>query len=76
MIVCSCTGSTDRDVQRAMDAGASSLDAIGDSCSAGSLCGGCHSSLSALLRLRSCETCPHRSAFESESAHYSPGREN
>ena len=76
MIVCSCTGSTDRDVQRALDAGASTLDAIGDTCAAGSLCGGCHSSLSALLRLRSCETCPNRSPFGPESALDSPEREN
>ena len=76
MIVCSCTGSTDRDVQSALDAGAASLDAIGETCSAGSFCGGCHSSLSALLRLRGCETCPNRRPFGAESAHESPGLEN
>lgn len=60
MIVCLCAGSTDHDVQRALDAGAGDLDTIGASCSAGSFCGGCHPSLFALLRRRSCETCPNR----------------
>jgi bacterioferritin-associated ferredoxin len=66
MIVCSCTGSTDRDVERAFDAGAVNIDAIGDSCSAGSFCGGCHASLTALLHRRSCETCPNRSELGRE----------
>ena len=72
MIVCLCTGSTDRDVERALAAGATNLDAIGDSCSAGSFCGGCHPSLSALLRARSCETCPNRSELGRECGYDFP----
>ena len=75
MIVCLCTGSTDRDVERAVDAGAASLDAIGDDCSAGSFCGGCHPSLSAFLLRRSCASCPNRTDPGPECAG-EPVREN
>ena len=68
MIVCLCTGSTDRDVERALAAGAADLEAIGDSCSAGLFCGGCHASLDALLhRRRSCESCPNRAGAAAQS---------
>lgn len=66
MIVCLCTGSTDRDVERALAAGAADLEAIGDSCSAGLYCGGCHASLAALLHRGSCEMCPNRDGAGTE----------
>jgi len=60
MIVCFCTGSNERDIERALESGAGSLSEIGDSCGAGLSCGGCRSSLLAILDRQSCEGCPNR----------------
>ncbi len=60
MVVCLCAGSRDRDIERAVEAGARSLSEIGDFCRAGLDCGGCHSTLLEILDRRSCETCPNR----------------
>jgi bacterioferritin-associated ferredoxin len=60
MIVCLCTGSSERDIERALEAGAESLSEIGDSCRAGLGCGLCHSTLLSILDRRSCESCPNR----------------
>ena len=68
MIICSCTGSTERDVEGALDRGADTLSAIGDSCEAGTECGGCHPVLAALLERRSCAGCPNRGEFGYECA--------
>jgi len=59
MIVCLCTGSSDRDVDRALEGGAGSLSEIGDSCRAGLDCGQCHAALIEILDRRSCEGCPN-----------------
>jgi bacterioferritin-associated ferredoxin len=60
MIVCLCAGSSDRDVNHALEAGARSLSAIGDACRAGLDCGSCHPVLLAILDRRLCEGCPNR----------------
>lgn len=69
MIVCLCAGSSERDIERALESGALSLSEIGDTCGAGRDCGGCRSSLQALLERRSCEGCsnPDRSGSFSAS---------
>jgi bacterioferritin-associated ferredoxin len=48
-IACSCHGVRDHAVREAIDAGAASVDEIGETCRAGSTCGGCHPTLEALL---------------------------
>jgi NAD(P)H-nitrite reductase large subunit len=48
-IACSCHGVRDAAVADAIDAGAASIDDIGEHCRAGSTCGGCHPTLEALL---------------------------
>ncbi len=41
MIVCHCRGTTDREVRRAVQEGASSLGEVGRHCGAATGCGGC-----------------------------------
>lgn len=65
MVVCLCAGSSEGDIERALEAGAGSLSEIGDSCRAGLDCGGCHSTLLEILHRRSCEGCPRRNRLES-----------
>ena len=50
MIVCSCNAVTDREIRRAVLAGASTLRAVARSCRAGTGCGGCRLALQALIR--------------------------
>ena len=49
MYVCSCKAITDRTVRAVVAAGAQSVDAVADMCSAGSRCGGCWPTLEALI---------------------------
>ena len=49
MILCLCRGVVDRTVGAAIAQGASTLEEITAACAAGADCGGCHSSLLALL---------------------------
>jgi len=60
MIVCLCAGSRERDIERAVEAGARNLSEIGGYCRAGLGCGGCRSALLGILHRRSCENCPNR----------------
>ena len=48
MIVCICRGASERQVQNAIDAGASSLRDL-QRCGIGDQCGSCHVSLRAML---------------------------
>ena len=76
MVVCLCAGSSDRDIERAVEAGARSLSEIGDFCRAGLDCGGCRSTLVGILHRQSrgshsgcrasatCEDCPRRNRVE------------
>lgn len=41
MIVCHCTGKTDRQIRQAVDSGARSCEEIAQRCDAGTVCGGC-----------------------------------
>ncbi|MEO1483027.1 MAG: (2Fe-2S)-binding protein [Myxococcota bacterium] len=49
MIACLCHGVSERDVQRCIDAGAKSVDAIGAACGAGTGCGCCQTALAQQL---------------------------
>lgn len=51
MIICLCTGFTDRDVRRAIDKGAGCMADV-QSCGVGTGCGSCHDMLRAMLRER------------------------
>jgi len=54
MVVCFCAETRERDVERALDAGARSLCQIGVRCGAGRDCGLCHETLLSMLNRRSC----------------------
>ena len=49
MIVCICEGISDREIRGAIGAGCQSIQAIGQSCGAGTDCGQCRGSLRELL---------------------------
>jgi bacterioferritin-associated ferredoxin len=49
MYVCLSLAISDRTIRRAIDEGARTLEDLGDSCGAGSVCAGCHAELRALL---------------------------
>ena len=57
MYVCQCSAATVREVEAAIDAGADSVDAVGDATGAGTGCGGCHPTIEAILDRR-CAACP------------------
>lgn len=48
MIICICRGKSDRDVNRAIEAGASSLRDL-QRCGIGDQCGSCHNALKGML---------------------------
>lgn len=49
MLVCHCRRINDRTIREAIDAGARTTEDVGDSCGAGTGCGGCKPAVSALL---------------------------
>jgi bacterioferritin-associated ferredoxin len=49
MIICHCHRVTDREIKRVIARGASTLQAVGDACGAGSCCGGCSSEIATML---------------------------
>ena len=53
MIVCSCRAVSDREVESAIARGASSVEAVGQLCGAGTDCGACHDELGDRIE-RSC----------------------
>ena len=50
MYVCLCRGVSDRKIRAAIEAGASTIDAIGVQTSAGTVCRDCHPAIEELLR--------------------------
>lgn len=60
MYVCSCRGTTDRDVDRAIAGGAATVEEIGVACGAGQVCGGCWPTLERLLDEFEASTRRHR----------------
>jgi NAD(P)H-nitrite reductase large subunit len=49
MVICSCRAVTDGAVLAAIDAGATTIDALARTCAAGGRCGGCWPELERLL---------------------------
>jgi bacterioferritin-associated ferredoxin len=49
VIVCSCRGVNDREIRKAIDAGAVTIEEVGDQCRAGTRCGGCWPVLADLI---------------------------
>ena len=49
MYVCYCAAVTDAAVDEAIEAGAHTIEELGDRCDAGTGCGGCHPALAELL---------------------------
>ena len=49
MYVCYCAAVSDSAVEAAIDAGAHTIEELGDRCAAGTECGGCHPVLAELL---------------------------
>jgi len=52
MLVCHCKGLTDREVRRAIRAGAATPREVSRECGAGSVCGGCRPLIDELLECR------------------------
>ncbi|HVU03133.1 MAG TPA: (2Fe-2S)-binding protein [Polyangiaceae bacterium] len=50
MLVCHCRAVTDRTIREAVRGGACSIEAVGDTCGAGTGCGGCHELVEELVR--------------------------
>ena len=48
-LICLCHGVSDRTIRGAVAAGAGSIDEVGESCRAGSSCGGCHDVIDELV---------------------------
>ena len=55
MIICICRGKSDRDVSRAIEAGATSVRDL-QRCGIGDQCGSCHNSLRMMLAQAAAET--------------------
>lgn len=49
MIICLCEGVSEHTVQRSINAGAKSVEAVGRTCGAGTGCGSCHCQIEELL---------------------------
>lgn len=50
MIVCHCTGASDRAIRHAVRNGASTVADVAERCAAGSCCGGCHPTIERIIR--------------------------
>jgi bacterioferritin-associated ferredoxin len=51
-MVCLCRGVSERKVERAIDRGADTIEAVGELCGAGTVCHGCHDTIDALVAVR------------------------
>jgi bacterioferritin-associated ferredoxin len=49
MYVCICSAVTETQVRRCIAEGASTVEAVGDGCAAGTGCGSCHEQIAAML---------------------------
>jgi bacterioferritin-associated ferredoxin len=58
VLVCHCKGISDRELERAIDAGACSPSEVTRRCGAGSVCGGCRPLIDELLEARRAEAVP------------------
>ncbi len=67
MIVCICRGKSDRDVQKAIDRGASSIREL-QRCGIGTECGSCHNTLRMMLDAAAVAAVPCPSCANQEPA--------
>ncbi len=58
MIVCLCRRVSDTTIQKAVDAGATTVEAVGQVCGAGTGCGGCKEAIGEIIR--DCGSCENR----------------
>jgi bacterioferritin-associated ferredoxin len=59
MLVCHCKGLSQREIERAICAGAGTLREVARHCGAGSVCGGCRPTIDELLESRGPIRAPH-----------------
>ncbi|RMH39697.1 MAG: (2Fe-2S)-binding protein [Deltaproteobacteria bacterium] len=65
MIVCLCKVVTDRAIERAVEAGARSVDDVARACGAGTGCGSCRPVVAEVVAracARQCDDCPRQAA--------------
>jgi bacterioferritin-associated ferredoxin len=61
MIVCICRRVSDLAIRTAIDEGAHSVEAVGQSCRAGTGCGSCHETIAEMISERTgCADCPRK----------------
>lgn len=53
MMVCLCEGVSERKVRKAIEHGASTVEAVTAACRAGGCCGGCHPTIETMIAERS-----------------------
>ena len=52
MIICHCTGTSDRKIRREVESGATSCGEVGQRCAAGTVCGGCLPAIQSMVEGR------------------------
>lgn len=50
MIICHCTGTSDRKLRREVETGARTCGEIGQRCAAGTVCGGCLPAIESMVK--------------------------
>lgn len=58
MIVCHCRRVNDTTIRRSVEAGADTVDAVGRTCGAGTVCGGCRPAIARILETTEAELAP------------------
>jgi bacterioferritin-associated ferredoxin len=66
MVLCICRAITDREIDAAVRAGASSVDAVAACCGAGSDCGACRDAIEVRIT-DACAACPRRGGADCRS---------
>jgi bacterioferritin-associated ferredoxin len=68
VLVCHCKGLTDREIHRAIRAGACTQREVARECGAGSICGGCRPLIDELLECRGARFASASTGFELAAA--------
>jgi bacterioferritin-associated ferredoxin len=66
MVLCICRAVTEREIDAAVRAGASSVDAVAACCGAGTDCGACRDAIAQRID-DSCSSCPRRGTSDCRS---------
>jgi bacterioferritin-associated ferredoxin len=67
MVLCICRAITEREIDAAVRAGASSVDAVAACCGAGTDCGACRDAIAERIS-DSCAACPRRGTADCRSS--------